>query len=101
MATDFESVYEFIPCDDEEINARYRPTKREHTAKVQAYKDAMVALRDLMIQEVQAVERSVGLPAKEARKHIEVYRKMVKRREDKKVCCCFAVFEANWRLTRT
>jgi hypothetical protein len=86
MATDFESIYEFIPADDEETNARYRPSRKDHTAKVQAYKDSMVNLRDLMIQEVQAVERSVGIPAKEARKHIEVYRKMLKRREDKKVC---------------
>lgn len=91
MATDFESLYEFIPGDDpDNSDLRYRPTKKEHTAKVQAYKNTMVNVRDLMIQEVQAVERSVGMPAKEARKHIEVYRKMVKRREDKKVCAYLA-----------
>ena len=78
-------LYQFIPGVDAEDNAKYRPTKREQAVKVLAFKEAMNELRDLMVQELQAVERSVAMPAKDARKSIDVYRKMVKNREDRKV----------------
>ena len=86
MATDFDEIYQFIPSADPEDNAKYLPTSKEQLAKVEAYKEAMTELRNLMIQELASVERSVGMPAKDARKHIDVYRKFLKKREDRKVC---------------
>jgi hypothetical protein len=85
MASDFEELYQFLPGAEEEDNAKYRPTTRGQLTKVRAYKDSMTELRDLMVLELQAVERSVAMPAKEARKNIDVYRKFLKKREDRKV----------------
>jgi hypothetical protein len=85
MAADLDEIYQFIPGADAEDNAKYRPTSKDQLAKARAYRDAMTELRDLMIQELAAVERSVSAHAKDARKSIEVYRKMLKRREDRKV----------------
>jgi hypothetical protein len=85
MATDFDATLQFIPGADAQDNAKYAPTSRDQLAKLRAYKESMTELRDVVIQELAAVEKRVSLPAKEARNHIDVYRKMIKKREDRKV----------------
>jgi hypothetical protein len=85
MATDFDATFQFLPGADAQDNAKYAPSSREQLAKVRAYKEAMTQLRDVVIQELAGIERRVSMPAKEARNHIDVYRKMIKKREDRKV----------------
>jgi amphiphysin len=52
---------------------------------VGAFKDSMHELRNLLVQEMEALERKVVAPAKDARKSVETFRKMVKNREDRKL----------------
>jgi hypothetical protein len=53
--------------------------------KVKAFKDTIAQARDVIIQELQDVERRVSGPAKDSRKQIDIFRKVIKRREDRKV----------------
>jgi hypothetical protein len=85
MVADFDALYQFIPGADAADNARYRPSGQEQLAKVGAFKAMLADVRDIMIQELAAVDRSVSSPAKEARKHIDIFRKTIKKREDRKV----------------
>ena len=84
MAADFEILYLPIPGDPAG-NARYRSTPRDHVDKVRAFREIMAETRDIMLQEMIGSERNVIGPAKEARKHIAVYGKVIKKRQDRKV----------------
>jgi hypothetical protein len=86
MVADFDDLYQFIPGDDAANSARYRPTTQDQLAKVNAFRVMLSDVRDVVIQELAAVDRSVSSPAKEARKHIDMFRKTIKKREDRKVC---------------
>jgi hypothetical protein len=88
MVADFDTLYQFIPGVDAADNAKYRPTTQDQLAKVNAFKVMLADVRDVMIQELAAVDRSVSSPAKEARKHIDTFRKTIKKREDRKVGPC-------------
>jgi hypothetical protein len=85
MVADFDTLYQFIPGADAADNARYRPSSQDQLAKVNAFRVTLTDVRDIMIQELAAVDRSVSSPAKEARKHIDTFRKTIKKREDRKV----------------
>jgi hypothetical protein len=85
MVADFDTLYQFIPGVDASDNARYRPTTQDQLAKVNAFKLALADVRDIIIQELAAVDTSVSVPAKDARKHIDIFRKTIKKRADKKV----------------
>jgi hypothetical protein len=85
MVADFDTLYQFIPGADAADNARYRPASQDQLAKVNAFKVMLADVRDIIIQELAAVDRSVSSPAKEARKHIDTFRKTIKKRDDKKV----------------
>jgi hypothetical protein len=84
MATDFEIVYQSIPGDPAS-NARYAHASREQAAKVHGFREIMAETREVILQELGDTETSVIAPAKEARKHIGVYRKVIKKRQDRKV----------------
>jgi hypothetical protein len=88
MVADFDTLYQFIPGADAADNARYRPSAQDQLAKVGAFRAMLADVRDIMIQELAAVDRSVSGPAKEARKHIDMFRKTIKKREDRKVRFC-------------
>jgi hypothetical protein len=85
MVADFDDLYQFIPGADAADNARYRPAAQDQLAKVGAFRAMLADVRDIIIQELAAVDRSVSGPAKEARKHIDMFRKTIKKREDRKV----------------
>jgi hypothetical protein len=85
MVADFDDLYQIIPGADAADNARYRPAAQDQLAKVGAFRAMLADVRDVMIQELAAVDRSVAGPAKEARKHIDMFRKTIKKREDRKV----------------
>jgi hypothetical protein len=83
MASDFDELYQFIPGDDRDDT--YRPTTRDQLAKARGFKDAMAEARDVIIAELAVVERSILVPGRDARRHLEIYRKRIKGREDRKV----------------
>lgn len=89
MAADFDELYQFIPGEDRDD--RYLPTSRDQLAKARGFKEAMMEARDVIVSELATVERSVTIPAKDARKHMDIYRKRIKQREDRKVrrASCF------------
>jgi hypothetical protein len=87
MATDFEITYQSIPGDPAS-NARYAHTSREQAAKVHAFRESMAETREVVLQELRGTETNVIAPAKEARQHIAVYRKVIKKRQDRKVSRC-------------
>jgi hypothetical protein len=103
MVADFDTLYQFIPGADAADNARYRPAAQDQLAKVGAFRAMLADVRDIMIQELAAVDRSVSGPAKEARKHIDIFRKTIKKREDRKVgfCVWCGSCGANLRLSWT
>ncbi|KAF2674693.1 SH3 domain-containing protein [Microthyrium microscopicum] len=84
MATDFDDLYQYIHGDPD-TNRRYHAATRDQLAKAKAFKECLASCRDVIIQELADVERRVGGPAKETRKHIDAFRKIIKRREDRKL----------------
>jgi hypothetical protein len=83
IASNFDELYQFIPGEDEDVKGR--PTTRDQLAKVRGFRETMTEARDIILAELASVERSVAVPARDARKHLDIYRKWIKRREDKKV----------------
>jgi pentose-5-phosphate-3-epimerase len=96
LAADFETLYLPIPGDPTN-NAQYRPTTRDQTAKVRAFREIMAETRDTMLLEMGGSERNVIAPAKEARKHIAVYGKVIKKRQDRKVKRRVVYMISTWR----
>jgi amphiphysin len=86
MVTEFENLYKPIPVPSD-IAAAKKPaeTPQETIERVMRLREAYYELKSDMIEEVNAIERRLIGPAKDAQASLKPMKKVIKKREDKKL----------------
>lgn len=85
MLSDFEILYAPIVTSDGSEADRYTATPRSTMERVSALKESYLELKNDMLEEVQVMNTRIVTPAKEARAAIQPYKKVIKKREDRKL----------------
>jgi hypothetical protein len=85
MFSDYDIIFFPIVTSDGSEAEKYAVTPRSTLERVHALKTSYAELKTDMLQEVQMVDKRIIEPAKDARTSIKQYKKVIKKREDKKL----------------
>ena len=85
MLSDFEILYSTIVASDGSEAEKYNATPRSTMRRVQLLKNSYMELKNDMLEEVQVMSTRIVGPAKETRAAIQPYKKVIKKREDRKL----------------
>lgn len=85
MLSDLEVLYAPILTSDGSEADKYTSAPRASIERVNALKESYMELRNDMLEEVQVMNTRIVTPAKDARAAIQPYKKVIKKREDRKL----------------
>ena len=85
MLADFEILYAPIVTSDGSEAGKYSSIPRSALERVHSLKSSYMEMKNDMLEEVQVMTTRIVAPAKEARAAIQPYKKIIKKREDRKL----------------
>lgn len=83
MSSQWETIFQNYGAESD--GAQLALTRHEQLQKSHAFREMLAETRDTIVAELQECDKRVILPAKDGRKSMGVYRKIIKRREDRKL----------------
>ena len=83
--SDYEIIYTPIVGADGNDVEKYAETPRDTLERVNTLKTNYMELKTEMLEEITMVDKRIVEPAKEAKASVKAYKKVIKKREDRKL----------------